>query len=221
MLLRVLIVLLACMNLGVALWWGLHRDLAPMPHAAAPTGVGSLILLGETSRPQVSDAAELSSEPEPPLAQGSACISLGPFDDAVALRTAMNTLLPKVERIQYREVAATVLKGYRVFLPPAASHADALEVARTLSARGVSDYYVVTAGEQKDSVALGNFRELANATARREAITALGFTPSVEAHTEPATQWWIDLAAAPGFDWKAALAEPASGTLAATNTACR
>ncbi len=221
MLLRVLIVLLACMNLGVALWWGLHRDPAPMPQAAAPTGVGSLVLLGETSRPQVSDAAELSSEPEPPLAAGSACISLGPFDDAVALRAAMNTLLSDVERIQYREVAATVLKGYRVFLPPAANHAEALEVARTLSAHGVSDYYVVTAGDQKDSVALGNFRELANASARREAIAALGFAPSVEARTEPATQWWIDLAAAQGFDWKAELAGQGSDGLQAQSVPCR
>ena len=59
------------------------------------------------------------------------------------------------------------------------------------------------------------------AAARREAIAALGFAPSVEARTEPATQWWIDLAAAQGFDWKAELAGQGSDGLQAQSVPCR
>ena len=220
MLLRVLVVLLACMNLGVGLWWALHTDPAPVPSAATDPGVGSLVLLSESQRPPVAASAELSADPEP-LAAGSTCLSIGPFNDAAALRTVMNTLLPRVERIQFREVAVTTLKGYRVYLPPAANHADALQISRTLAARGITDYYVVTAGGQENSVALGNFKDLANATARRDAITALGFLPAVEPRLEPAAQWWIDLAAAPGFDWKAQLAGHGSESLEAQAAPCR
>jgi hypothetical protein len=207
MLARALIVLLACMNLGVALWWGLHRDAPPPPLPPLDPGVGSLVLLSERPATPVSDAAELTTDPEP-LAAGSVCLSVGPFDDAAALRAAMNTLLPQVERIQFREVSATVLRGYRVALPPAASHAEAQAIAHALAARGIADFYVITAGAARDSIALGEFKDLAGATQRRDAIAALGYAPQVEPRMEDAPQWWIDLAAAKGFDARAALAKP-------------
>jgi hypothetical protein len=164
-----------------------------------------LTLLSETERPPASvDAAELSAAPEAP-SPASTCLSLGPFSTPADLRKAMNTLMPQVESIQFREVAAVSLRGYRVFLPAAGSRAQALETARALSAKGISDYYVVTAGDQQDTISLGIFRELENATKRREQVAALGYNPSIETRTEPVQQWWIDLAAAPGFDWQAAL----------------
>jgi hypothetical protein len=117
----------------------------------------------------------------------------------------MDALMPKVERIQFREVAAMELRGYRVFLPAAANREQAVETGRSLSAKGVADYYVVTAGDQVNTVSLGIFRELENATKRRDEVVKLGYNAVVEPRTEPVKQWWIDLAAAPGFDWKSVL----------------
>ena len=205
MLLRAMIVLLLCMNLGVAVWWAAHRE-NPVPVLpVTEAGVPSLTLLSETERlPVPVDAAELSVAPDAP-GPASVCLGLGPFSTPADLRKAMNTLMPRVESIQYREVAAVSLRGYRVFLPAAGSRAQALETARALSAKGISDYYVVTAGEQQDTISLGIFRELENATKRREEVAALGYNPTVETRTEPVQQWWIDLVAAPGFDWQTAL----------------
>lgn len=204
MLLRALILLLACMNVGVAVWWAAHRE-APRPVLpATEPGVSSLVLLSESERPLLSDAAELSTAPEA-LSPESVCLSLGPFSTPADLRRAMNILLPKVERIQYREVAAVALRGYRVFLPAAGNRAQALETARALSDQGISDYYVVTAGDQQNTVSLGIFRALENAAARHDAIAALGYDPTVEARTEQVPQWWIDLAAPVDFDWRSEL----------------
>lgn len=202
MILRALVLLLLCMNLGVAAWWATHRE--PPAAAIAPTekGVASLTMLSEAERRPAADAAELSVDPEP-LSTGSACLSIGPFATPADLRRAMNALLPNVERIQFREVAAVAVRGYRVFLPAAANRAEALAIARALSASGVADYYVVTAGDQQNTVSLGIFRELENATQRRDQVAALGYNPSVETRTEPVPQWWIDLAAPAGFDWRA------------------
>src|SRR5205085_6028192 len=133
------------------------------------------------------------------------CQSIGPFESTDALRRAMDALLLKVERIQYREVQAMALHGYRVFLPATPDRAQALEAARLLAARGIADYYVVTAGDQENTVSLGIFRELDNATKRRDSVAALGFNAVVEPRTEPVAQWWIDLAAAPAFDWHSAV----------------
>jgi hypothetical protein len=217
MLVRALIVLLACMNLGVALWWGLHRDPPPPPLPPLDPGVGTLVLASERPSTPVVDAAELSTDPEP-LPPGSSCMSLGPFEDAAALRSAMNTLLPLAERIQFREVAATVLRGYRVLLPPAASRADAQAIARDLATRGIDDYYVITAGPEQNSVALGTYKDLPNATQRRDAIAALGYAPQLEPRMESTPQWWIDLAARAGVDPRAALGKPA---LEARPVACQ
>jgi hypothetical protein len=100
----------------------------------------------------------------------------------------------------------------------ASSRADAQAIGRALSARGVSDFYVITAGPQRDSVALGNFKDLAGATARRDAIAALGYSSQVEPRMEDAPQWWIDLAARAGVDPRAALGKPA---LEARPVACQ
>jgi len=214
MLVRALIVLLACMNLGVAAWWLLHAEAQARPLPANEPGIATLTLHSEAG------AGALPRRPAveaPVLSVAAVCQSIGPFESAPGLRKAMDALLPKVERIQFREVQATALHGYRVFLPAAADRAQAVATARSLSAKGVTDYYVVTAGEQTNTVSLGIFRELDNATKRRDEVVALGYNAVVEPRTEPVKQWWIDLAAAPGFDWRTVLG---SGDLRAMAAPC-
>ena len=204
MLLRALVLLLACMNLGVAAWWGAHREAAVRPLSAGEPDIASLTLLSETDPASLRPAnAQESAATE--LGPDAVCQSLGPFETSASLREAMDRLLPKVARIQYREVEAMALHGYRVFVPAAANRGQAQETARALSRRGVTDYYVVTAGDQVNTVSLGIFRELGNASKRRDEVAALGFNAMVEPRTEPVRQWWIDLAATPGFDWQVAL----------------
>jgi hypothetical protein len=202
MLLRALVLLLACMNVGVAAWWAAHREPPARVLPANEPDIASLTLLSESDRAQLGGDAPIPEATPAPLTEGAVCQSLGPFESADALRRAMDALLPRVERIQYREVQATALHGYRVYLPAAANRQQALEAARLLAQRGIADYYVVTAGDQENTVSLGIFRELDNATKRRDSVAALGFNAVVEPRTEPVRQWWIDMAAGAGFDWR-------------------
>lgn len=213
--LRSLILLLVCMNLGVAAWWGLHPSVTARVLPPTDRGVSSLTLLSESEQRTASTvpAAELAAAPEQ-IGATTACQSIGPFSTPADLRRAMNKLTPHVMRIQFREVAATALHGYRVFLPAAGSREQALKTARDLAARGVTDYYVVTAGDQQNTVSLGIFRDLANARARHDEIVAMGYDATVEARTEQQPQWWIDIAADAGFDWRPLL--PDAGLQAAT-----
>jgi hypothetical protein len=204
MILRSLVVLLVCLNLGVGAWWLLRRDPVPVPPPPLEAGTGSLVLLGEAEAPPAPDDAEVGAVPVP-LADAPVCLSLGPFATPADLRAAMNAMTPHVGRIQFREVPATELRGYRVYLPAAGSREAALATARQLAARGVRDYYVVTAGAQENTVSLGLFRDLGNAEKRRDELMAQGFQAVLEPRTEDAAQWWIDLAAERGFDWRALL----------------
>ncbi len=202
MIARALIVLLLCMNVGVALWWSAHHEAPAKPLPRAEPGIGQLHLLGELKHRSAVDAVELSAEPEV-LDSSAVCLSLGPFQTQAALRSAMNLLLPKVERIQFREVAALAIRGYRVYLPASANREQALDTSRALSARGVTDYYVVTAGDQQNTISLGIFGRLDNANKRHDELAALGYQATVEPRTEPVQQWWIDLAAPAEFHWRA------------------
>jgi len=206
--LRAIILLLVCMNLGVASWWTLHRE-APIPRLpATERGIATLKLLSETESPPSAQAVdELNAAPDA-LNAATFCTSLGPFQTPADLRHAMNLLMPLVNRIQFRELPATAVRGYRVFLPAAGSREQALKTARELAAHGITDYYVVTAGDQQDTVSLGVFRDLANAKQRHDQIAALGYSVVMEPRTEDVPQWWIDIATAAPFDWRSLLRDP-------------
>ena len=90
--------------------------------------------------------------------------------------------------------------------PARAGHREAaLAAARELSAQGLRDYFVVTAGDQENTISLGLFRDRGNAETRQREVQALGFSPLLEERTEEIPNYWIELAAAPGLDWRAGL----------------
>ena len=209
MLVRALLVSLLLMNLGVAAWWGL-RTPPPEPRPAPlEPGVTPLRLLSETEAPEtglISADAESVGQPEP---EGSAppqqCLQIGPFLTQADLRRAMGALTPSASRIQFRENRVLTNRGFWVFLPAQGTREAALAAARELSAQGLRDYYVVTAGDQENTISLGLFRDRGNAETRQREVQALGFTPQLEERTEEIPNYWIELAAAPGLDWRAQL----------------
>jgi hypothetical protein len=203
MFLRLLFLLLIALNAGVAGWLLFGRSAAPLPPATDP-GVPELQLLSERAGAALPRAA--ASVPESPAQRSlDRCLSIGPFDTQADTRVAIDALTPHVPRIQYRELQTTQSRGWWVFLPPLASREAALSAARALSAKGISDYYVVTAGDQQNTVSLGLFHDPDNARRRRDQLVKLGFQPQLAERTETLPVYQVDFAlpAAPGFDWRA------------------
>jgi cell division septation protein DedD len=221
MLSRMLFLLLLAMNIGVACWLYFAPRREPAPLQATDPGVAKLVLLSERERIGAANAAELASAPESPAdLRNDRCLSIGPFPTQADMRAALNVLTPLVARIQYREAHATETRGYWVYLPAQPSREQALALARELSKRGVRDYYVVTAGEQQNTISLGLFRDQANAEKRRNEIAALGFAPEVIARTEELPVYWIDYAEDPRnpVNWRARVA--AAGELRQQPVTC-
>lgn len=221
MFLRALFLLLLAMNLGVAAW----LLFAPPPRlaefSASDPGIPTLQLLAEREGAGAAQSAELASaaESRSDISHGH-CVSIGPFPTQADMRAALNKLTPQVDRIQYREARATQSRGYWVYLPALASREQALTVARQLSAKGVRDYYVVTAGDQQNTISLGLFRDQANADRRYNEITGLGFMPQQIQRTEDLPVYWVDFAddAASPLDWRATLGD--ASDLRATAVSC-
>lgn len=197
---RLLFLLLIAFNIGVAAWLAFGRvQPAPLPPATDP-GVPELKLLSERAGTPPPQAAPASRAAE----ASDRCESIGPFPTQVDMRAAMQALTPHVPRIQYREEQTHQSRGFWVYLPALPTRDAALATARALSAKNVRDYYVVTAGDQQNTISLGLFHDRSNADSRRAQIAALGFGAQVSERMETLPVYWVDfvLPPQPGFDWR-------------------
>jgi hypothetical protein len=122
------------------------------------------------------------------------CLAIGPFTNQVDLRSTRTALAPRTVRSRQRQEQTSESHGWRVFLPAQATRDLALAQARRLEAKGVKDYFVVSAaGEMQNSVALGLFHDPANAKKRRDDVIAAGFPARMSERTEVTPVWWLDV----------------------------
>ena len=196
---RILTLIVLVMNIGIAAWWSVRpaRPPASTPEREEP-GVPGLVLLSELEQ---EGSESMPPAVRPPGVEAS-CFEVGPFMTQVDLRRAMSALATSALRIQFRESRAIVRRGYRVFIRSPGSREAALDIARSLSARGLDDYYVVTAGSEQDTISLGVYRDPQRAEARLREITALGFEPEIEPRNDEQAQFWIDLEVEKDADWR-------------------
>lgn len=202
MLPRILALILLAMNVGVLAWW-LIRPLppaSPLPPATKPDVLGLTLLLEREAENAVDH--EGGGIPALSAIQPGLCHSIGPFLTQIDLRRVLRALTPAVTRIQFRETSEVIRRGYRVFLPSPGDREQALALARRLSQSDVSDYYVVTAGDEQNTISLGLYREQTNALARQSQILALGFAAEVEPRQEEVSKFWIDIEAPADVDWR-------------------
>ncbi len=208
MFVRVLLLLLLALNAGAGCWLYFAPRMSHGAMSAADTGVPKLVLLSETDHGPNASIAEMATPAETSAdLREDICASIGPFATQADMRAAVNALTPLVSRIQFRETRVTEVRGYWVYLPAPANRERALAIARQLSSQGVSDYYIVTAGEQPNTISLGLFHDPANAEKRRSEILALGFKAEVVQRSDEVPVYWVDYAqnGAQPLDWRARL----------------
>lgn len=212
MVIRAIIVLLVALNLGVAAWWALQPEPAPMPPAAQPPGIPKLRLLHETQSPTASPLAAAqtvvtNATPEvAPVSSTAAmqCFSLGPFTDDTALRAASTRLQSQVVRLRARPATATAPRGYNVVLPPLASRELAQATAARLVAAGFNDLLLINNGPDTNGIALGRYGSQAAAGRHQSALQAVGFPAQLRPIGGEAVSQWLDLEVRKGFDIAAA-----------------
>lgn len=199
MIVRILFLLLLFLNIGAGVWLLYGPAPSRVPPPLTDPGVAELRLVSEASPARPAPTA--SATPAP----AEACVSLGPFTTTVDMRTAMQKLSPHVARIQYREVEVSHSHGFWVYLPATATREAALDEARQLAAKGINDYYVVTAGDGQNTVSLGLFDDAANAQNRVAQVQKLGFPAQVKQRMDTEPAYWVDYAvpANASFEWQA------------------
>jgi len=219
MFLRLLFVLLSALNIAVGAWLLLGQPYTHSGNAVDP-GVRELRLLSEMPQPEATVAAPIAASSvagsstapvTPPASAAPAnaapgrpslpvpqiCLALGPFATPQALGA-------QVTRMRSRQEQTTQPNGFWVYLPATSSHAQALELARQLGSHNVRDYFVVSSGDQPNTVSLGLFKDPANARKRRDEVVAAGFPARMSERSENVPEYWLDLVAnnSPRFEWR-------------------
>ncbi|TDR23509.1 SPOR domain-containing protein [Marinicella litoralis] len=123
------------------------------------------------------------------------CFSVGPFDIEANIHAAAETLNPLVLKTNIRKITTTQEAGYWVYLPALSSRAEALKKGRELAAAFVRDYYVVTSGDNENSISLGLYREPYNADNRINELSKKGFQVNKEIRIEQWPEFWLDFSA--------------------------
>lgn len=222
MLVRALVVLLLVLNVGVATWWALRTPAAPAAAYEPPPGVAKLQLVDETRavaapRPAAATpppapppkptsnapavaATSAPAQPAPPPPDAARCYSVGPFNDASAAANARDLLLAVSTKVVPREQSTGSARGWRVYLPAAATLEEAQATAQRISAAGFNDFFVVRQGGEANSIALGRYRNEDAARRRAQTLTAAGFAARAEPLGDGRTTVWLDLVANDNFD---------------------
>lgn len=206
MLIRALIVLLIVLNVGVAVWWISRPEPLPPALPTQPAGEPRLQLLSESGKTVAPAQAPAPVAPSLPATTAAAepvtptqCLSIGPFADQAAARSAAARVGSQISRSNPREVPGKTAQGYNVVLPPQADREAAQILAQRIGAAGFDDYLVVNSGDQANGIALGRYRSREGAERRQSALRAAGFDAQLQPiGNEGAAQWWLDVAAAAG-----------------------
>lgn len=229
MFLRLLFVLLIALNIAVGAWLLLGQD-DVHGRAATDAGVPELHLLSERppapssaptpaspatalaaatpSNPASSAApaapAPAPTAPPPPRPNTYTCMALGPFATQTDMRNARAALSSQAARMRQRQEQTTQTTGWWVYLPGGGSRDKALELGRRLAAANVGEYFIVSSGDQSNTVSLGLFKDPANARRRREQVAAAGFPAQMSERSESVAEYWLDVVIADNgrTDWR-------------------
>jgi type IV secretory pathway VirB10-like protein len=230
MFLRLLFVLLIALNIAVGAWLLLGQDdvhgraatdagvpelhllseRPPAPSSAPPPATPASTLAAATPSAPASSAPPVAPPPAPatpappPRPNTYTCMALGPFATQTDMRNARAALSSQAARMRQRQEQTTQTTGWWVYLPGGGSRDKALELGRRLAAANVGEYFIVSSGDQSNTVSLGLFKDPANARRRREQVVAAGFPAQMSERSESVAEYWLDVVIADNghADWR-------------------
>lgn len=175
----------------------------PPPAETAPTAnpAPAVAAAAKPAEP-VAEAPAVAKPAAEKAAAPPRCVALGPFADRAAVVAAQSRAGSLLAPARPREQpAASGSTRYRVLLPAAASREEAQATVKRIVAAGLSDYYIISQGEESNAIALGQYRNREGAERRIAAVKAAGFQPRLVASGD-AGQWWLEGQLAAGSEPK-------------------
>ena len=195
LLIRLLFIIALLSNIGLYIY---DRQNTPKKvyFSAVDSGVQKLILLSELDVENTIWEDTDKSDENSAEVFNQACYSVGKFNSKSEISPILDVLKNDVIKIRTRKVISTQEAGYWVYIPAMKSREEALNVGRQLSRLNIKDYYVVTGGENENTLSLGLYRESSNADARLVELISKGFNVEKQIRVEQWPEFWLDYAIA-------------------------
>lgn len=188
------VVLLALNCAAFAFAWFNPKPL-PLAPLAVDAQIPPLVLLSERDSVQMQSVKQaVAAASLAPQAQY--CERIGEFETEAEANSFRARLAKYSTQVDVRAVEQMRLRGYWVYLPQTGDREEALARARQLSAANVRDYYVVTEGENQNTISLGMFRDLENAEKRIAQVAKLGFAARRIERGDRIERFWVEYRAA-------------------------
>jgi hypothetical protein len=179
--LRSLCILLITANIVLA-FWQFWRPIEiqyakPMSDPDSP----SLILRQE----------HLKLEQSKPRLAASACWILGPFSSEKQMQEAWQSLEYIALDMQSSKNVKVIPVGYEVRIPPSINETEAKILLESMLASGINSAHLVTNGNAKNSLSLGQFSSLIDAQKKQKLAQTLGLEAILTTVQSEKTQWQI------------------------------
>lgn len=196
---KILVAILLLANLSVFVWHFRWSEADQPGHVQVSAGGDPatwLVLAREqpsrpASPPVVTAAVVAPSDDEDLTVDAPLCYSLGPFERRGDLARVQEYLAGLNIPAERRVSKDNSRQGFWVYLPPAGSQ-EARDTLARLKQEGVTDYFRVATGEQKDAISLGVFSRSDLAQRRLRAMRKQGFQPQLETVPLPRRLYWLD-----------------------------
>lgn len=192
---RIAFVTLLVCNLLLAAWLLSVSPAGPPPPPPVPEDLPRLELLAERDRPQ--QAEQTPATPAQEASGGERlCYRVGPLQTEADARALTGRLAGRIasQALEREQVEARI--GHWVFLPAFPDRSTAMDAARRLHEAGMRDYYVITAGDQENTISLGLYRDPGNAAGRVRTLRERGFDAQSRVRTENVPRYYLELALA-------------------------
>ncbi len=122
----------------------------------------------------------------------SRCFSLGPFTRRSSFNAAKQKFIDAGINVFSRVSSDSVRNGYWVMLPVNKSRNQAKVQIQKLREKGVTDYFLIAAGEMTNAVSLGVFSKPKLAKRRKDEVDKLGFKATIRKIAIPNRVYWLE-----------------------------
>lgn len=185
---------------NIALYIYARQNMPKQEHfVAVDPGVTKLVLLSEQDVENTiweEKDTQLNNQDNPEVSFNQVCYTIGVFNAKSEIQPVLDALKNSVLKIRTRKVISTQEAGYWVYIPALKSRQEALGIGRKLSENFIEDYYVVTVGENENTISLGLYRDSVNADARLQELISRGFNAEKQIKVEQWPEFWLDYAIA-------------------------
>jgi len=194
---RLLFILAVLSNIGIYIY---SRQHIPQKHrfVSVDAGVEKLVLLNELDDENTiwEDSKNNTDPQDSPEIFNQECYTVGVFNSKSEIRPMLDALKEGVIKLRTRKVISSQEAGYWVFIPAKKSRKEALDISRRLTKLSIKDHYVVTGGENENTLSLGLYRDKQNADARLQEVISKGFNAEKQIRIEQWPEFWLDYAIA-------------------------